>query len=126
MKLIYHYEVKPYHGSDRIELVVKDRYRRKGEIEHGNITVYPERLQKKIDKEREEHHKEWFNRLEPFEKEFYNIIKYDMEFQIEKWLTSQLHTTANVRFGFLKKILTKIVKATSYIRKRCVKFFIKD
>ena len=31
-------------------------------------------------------------------------------------------TTSSVRFGFLRKILSQIAKATSYIRKRCVKF----
>jgi hypothetical protein len=31
------------------------------------------------------------------------------------------HTTANVRFGFLRKTLIQISKLTSYIRKRCVK-----
>jgi len=31
------------------------------------------------------------------------------------------HTTANVRFGWLKAVLTQIAKATSYIRKRCAK-----
>ena len=30
-------------------------------------------------------------------------------------------TTANVRFRWLKAIFTQIAKATSYIRKRCVK-----
>ena len=37
-----------------------------------------------------------------------------------KYLLEQ-RTTANVRFGFLKKILTQITKVTSYIRKRCAK-----
>jgi len=39
-----------------------------------------------------------------------------------QYLQTQSHrTTANVRFRWLKAIYTQIAKATSYIRKRCVK-----
>ena len=41
----------------------------------------------------------------------------DVEEELRK--ASQLHTTANVRFGW-KTILTQIAKATSHIRKRCM------
>ena len=34
----------------------------------------------------------------------------------------KLRTTVNVRFRWLSAIFTQIAKATSYIRKRCVKF----
>lgn len=39
-----------------------------------------------------------------------------------KGYTSQHRTTANVWFGWLKAIFSKMTKVTSYIRKRCVKY----
>ena len=52
-----------------------------------------------------------------------NIIKeknnLDGNVILVNWI--KLRTTANVRFGWLKAILTQIAKATSYIRKRCAK-----
>ncbi len=50
-------------------------------------------------------------------------------FQTENYgdyYTPILHTTANARFGFLRKILSQISKLTSYIRKRCTTFYLKE
>jgi hypothetical protein len=106
MKLKYHHEIKPYENSDRVQLIVKQCYKKFGDLEHGNLTVYPEWLEKELDREREQYHQEWLNNLPPIEKELYDILSYDLEQQINKELFYQLHQTANVRFRWLKNIFT--------------------